>query len=1345
MGKLDFAVMSIFAILMVIIGLVFTVQSSKSSKSFFEAGGQTPWWINGLSLFISYFSAATFVVWGSIAYRYGLVANAIQFTMCLSGFVTALFIAGRWKKTGAATAAEYLGRRFGKAAKQYYSYMVLLYSLVSTAAILYAVGKIVYVATPFSLEACITVIGITIIIYTTGGGLWGVLATDVVQFVILSAAVIIIIPLSLSNVGGMTNFLQRAPAHFFDLVNKEYSIGFMVSFFVYQVVYIAGNWSYVQRYTSVSTTRNAKKVAYLFTFLYLVAPIIWMLPPMIYRIINPALKGIEAEGAYMMLCQRVLPAGLIGLVLSGMVAATASKANTTINTAAIIFAQDIYRDVFFKRSTEKRTILVARLFTILFGAGTIFLAILVPAAGGIVEVVLSTAAIAGGSLFGPVIYSLFSRRQTSGSLITISIVSLVVSLFFKVFGPSLLGITLSRTAETVLGVGFPLLLLLLSEGYGWIVRRDVPYLENVPDDTTAVGSGEAAKQNIFGIKVIAWSTAFVGLGIAVLGSIAENGGVALLVGIVIILITAGVLIRQYVKAGKRVVSNKSLYRMIGLVLCFHGICEKGAAQESGERTCYRGDQQISFSWRYGYSEFPFPEASVAAREDARRGKFGWYDGTLWSQAYQCWDSSVIQGVPLLFRGGSPYAREIECTSEIVPYKAAGTPVSFLVPFMYTIGSEEDIAFSLRIKGATEETIVCKLRPQPVVSFTGGLCKVDFITMKVGCAAGVKPIVTVSGMMRIRVYPQLAAYGDRERFVFSSVTHHMDVESSLVVGSLYKNLSGVDPWLLAAKRSLSPDTIAAALQLHDQRLREWRQSTADLSKGLMQKGRVEVFCQGATEKRDRGELRVTAYSGNPVKDFQYGPPSAQMKEMAKAVTGALGRRFSLFRYQHHNLPWKMDNPSELDSAECIYLRNWLEIAGASADTVMLDLQLSPIVKLYRQYTQAGRLPLPATGIPGAEWDKIRQGYLTTIRFARRICPSLKIIQMPYELDNMSGTAAHADAHYQFFKCLYEAVAQFNERLPAADQLKVAGLGSNNPGSRWGFIDGFLLRYSRDSSAKKRLDYITWHGYLFPGGYPAMVEGVGDSLRRLLKLHRLDVGLPVIVDEMGLAEPSTIEDLSDLQGAMKKEAAMASFTDVLQEYYEKEPGNWLPISGAGWHFALLTYGKQNILSAYAKGMLLRSKLGDWKIPVKAMPVDAQGYGLHAVATKEDARISILLSCASPSIFYSEAAPLRYPEIEVLVKDLPAGFRNARLKVTQWYSGYSEEGAVERVLSQDKYQTLPLTRGADRYEKDFSPEEARLLNRIPCRSDIVTAGSTSLSLSVGMEAYGMRLIQIEPDNTK
>lgn len=778
---------------------------------------------------------------------------------------------------------------------------------------------------------------------------------------------------------------------------------------------------------------------------------------------------------------------------------------------------------------------------------------------------------------------------------------------------------------------------------------------------------------------------------------------------------------------------------IGLLLFFHLLFFTVSAQEIKQHY-YKGDQHISFKWRYGYSEFPFPETSATAQEDALRGKFGWYDGTLWSQAYKCWDNTTLHGVQLLFRGGSPYAREVMCTSEVVPYEAAGSPVSFLLPFTYTIGSEEDLAFSLRIKGSAEEAIVCKLSPRAVTVFTGGMFKVTFIALKVSSPVGTKPLVTATGMMHIRVYPQLVAYGDRTSFIFSSVTRHMDVESSLVLGSFYKDMSDADPYQLANALKISTDSITSAWQQHDLRLRQWRHSTAQLSARLLQKGKVEVFCQGATEKRDKGELRVTAYSGNPVKDFQYGPPSLQMKEMAKAVTTALGKRFSLFRYQHHYLPWRMDNPAELDSTQLPYLRQWLEVAGTYADSVLLDLQLSPIVKLYKQFSQMGQLPLPPAGIPGAEWEKIRQGYLTTMQVAKKICPSLRVIQMPYELDNITNTEVHADAHYQFFKCLYEAVAAFNEQQAPGDQLKIAGLGNNNPNSRWDFINGFLHRYCMDTSTKKRLDYITWHTYLFPGNFPAQVKGAADSLQRLLQIHGLDKNLPVIVDEMGLAEPSTIEDLSDLQGAMKKEAAMASFSTAIQDYYEKEHGAFLPISGAGWHFALLTYGKQNVLSTYAKGLLLRSQLGDLKIPANATPVDAQGYGLHAVATKEKNRISILLFCASPSIFYEQAAPLNYPDIELVVKDLPGNFRNTRLRITQWYSSPDNE-TLQQILSQEKYQTLPLTRGADRYEKDFSPAEVKRLNEINNKSNMLISKKDSLNLSASLDAYGMRLIQIEP----
>lgn len=547
MVQLDFIVMGMFALLIFAIGLTFTRVGSKNGQAFFEAGGATPWWINGLSLFISYFSAGTFVVWGSIAYKFGLVSNTIQLTMAISGLIVTLFIAAKWKKTGVATAAEYIGKRFGGKEQQFYTYMTLLLSLFTTAAVLYPVGKMVHVATDLPVNTCILIIGMIIVLYTAAGGLWAVLVTDVVQFVILSAAVLIVIPISFAEIGGVQNLIQKAPEHFFQPFNEDYTLGFMLAFIVYQTFYIGGNWSYVQRYTSVAEQKDSKKVAGIFTILYFISPVIWMLPPMIYRVINPNLQGLQTEDAYMMLIQKVMPGGLIGLVLAGMVSATSSKANTTINMAATVFAQDIYKNLLNPSASEKNVIWIARFFTLLFGVLTIVVAMWIPSAGGIVEVVLSTASIAGGALFAPIIWTLFSKRQTGFSVVTATVVSLIVNLFLKVVAPDLIDLKLTRTMETVLGMGIPMLILLIFEvvyqSKGFVSSRaiEMKNAQALTKQIEAFNEEEhqaAEKQNIFGIRVIAISMAVVGAGIIYLGLVAPSFSFIITVVGALILIAA---------------------------------------------------------------------------------------------------------------------------------------------------------------------------------------------------------------------------------------------------------------------------------------------------------------------------------------------------------------------------------------------------------------------------------------------------------------------------------------------------------------------------------------------------------------------------------------------------------------------------------------------------------------------------------------------------------------------------------------------------------------------------------------------------------------------------------------
>ena len=201
MGVLDFITIGIFAIGILLAGASFS-RSGSSMKNFFAAGGEVPWWISGLSSFMGFFSAGTFVVWGSIAYTSGWVSITIQATMCIAGFVVGFFLAPKWNRTGIMTAAEYIRERFGIKVQRMYTYLFLFISMFTTGSFLYPVAKIVEVSTGMPLSSSILLLGGISILYVTIGGLWAVVVTDVLQFVILTAAVLIVVPLSFERVGG---------------------------------------------------------------------------------------------------------------------------------------------------------------------------------------------------------------------------------------------------------------------------------------------------------------------------------------------------------------------------------------------------------------------------------------------------------------------------------------------------------------------------------------------------------------------------------------------------------------------------------------------------------------------------------------------------------------------------------------------------------------------------------------------------------------------------------------------------------------------------------------------------------------------------------------------------------------------------------------------------------------------------------------------------------------------------------------------------------------------------------------------------------------------------------------
>lgn len=541
MNILDYITIILFSIGVLITGVSFS-KTGKDMKSFFSGGGNVPWGMSGLSLFMGFFSAGTFVVWGAIAYSYGMVSIIIQLTMAVAGYAVGTWIAPRWHRTHSLTAAEYITGRLGVKTQKTYTYIFLAVSVFTTGSFLYPVAKIVEVTTGIPLTTAIFALGAFSMVYVALGGLRGVVVTDVLQFVILFAAVVIAVPLAFDKIGGVGTFFEKVPEGFFKLFEGEYTPGFVIAFAVYNMFFLGGNWAYVQRYTSVKTERDSRKTGWLFGVLYTISPILWMLIPMIYRVYNPSLSGLENEGAYLLMCKEAMPDGLLGLMLGGMIFATASSLNATLNISAGVVTNDIFKRI-RPDASEKTLMSVARITTWGFGIMAIIVALLIRPMGGIVNVVISVAALTGVPVYLPVIWSLFSKRQTARTILSVTFISLTINLIFKFVTPHL-GLALDRAWEMIVGTAVPLILLagiemvlkakefIAPEYITYISRRNTKVCQEDVVDTK--GSMHA---NRFTQKVLGIGLGFSGVLIIILGFIAnENIVIPVAVGLVVALI-----------------------------------------------------------------------------------------------------------------------------------------------------------------------------------------------------------------------------------------------------------------------------------------------------------------------------------------------------------------------------------------------------------------------------------------------------------------------------------------------------------------------------------------------------------------------------------------------------------------------------------------------------------------------------------------------------------------------------------------------------------------------------------------------------------------------------------------
>jgi Na+/proline symporter len=386
-------VVTVYFVLLVAIGWLFS-RHTGTSASYYKGGNVIPWWAVGLSQYMASFSAYSFVVIAGVIYSKGIFGLLWTLLAPLSLALGALLFARRWRRTGLTTPIEYFLVRFSPRFRQVFAWLGLISRPLGNGIRMAAFGILITALLGFDRNTLLVaglsvpdavVIGgvVVVIIYTLLGGLFGAVVADILQFVILQAALIPLFVISYLRVGGWDGLVRSVPAQFMQLPAVAspdwlWFIGWAVIFFC---DYNAGQWGLITRYLGTRSERDAEKAGLLSAVLYLPLSLLALLPILAARALNPE---IHPESSFGWISREVLPGGLVAAMVAAMFSATLSTISAELNTLAGVFAIDIYQARINPGAPEARVVVVGRLATFVAGAAMIAVGLLVLHGAGLV-------------------------------------------------------------------------------------------------------------------------------------------------------------------------------------------------------------------------------------------------------------------------------------------------------------------------------------------------------------------------------------------------------------------------------------------------------------------------------------------------------------------------------------------------------------------------------------------------------------------------------------------------------------------------------------------------------------------------------------------------------------------------------------------------------------------------------------------------------------------------------------------------------------------------------------------------------------------------------------------------
>ncbi|HET9013474.1 MAG TPA: sodium:solute symporter family protein, partial [Gemmatimonadaceae bacterium] len=415
LSAIDWAIVVAYFALSMGIGLVFTKKGGENIEEYFLSGRNVPWWLAGASMVATTFAADTPLVVTGLVAAHGVAGNWLWWNMLMSGMLTVFFFARLWRRAKVMTDVEFAEVRYsGRPAAALRGfralYLAIPINLIILGWVTRAMIKILTISlglrdvqfAGLTISGEILAVGICFIItvaYSAGAGMWAVLWTDLVQFVIKMAAVIVLAVFAVRAVGGMDKLKAGLATHFgsadaaISVLPVSWTPSGLAAYawmpLLTLAVFLSVQWwaawypgaepgggGYVaQRIFSSKTERDGVLATLFFQVAhYAIRPWPWIITGLATVLLYPAGIGPahDHEAAYVQAFVDLLPTPWRGFMMAGFAAAYMSTVGTQLNWGASYLVNDFYKRFVNKDATEKHYVSVSRWATVFLFLGSVF-------------------------------------------------------------------------------------------------------------------------------------------------------------------------------------------------------------------------------------------------------------------------------------------------------------------------------------------------------------------------------------------------------------------------------------------------------------------------------------------------------------------------------------------------------------------------------------------------------------------------------------------------------------------------------------------------------------------------------------------------------------------------------------------------------------------------------------------------------------------------------------------------------------------------------------------------------------------------------------------------------------